>query len=398
MAATTAVEDDKLEDETEHTLVEDPLAENDGLLSTDDSEDRLTMLSRIRWWLYVSHFFVQFSDWTWQFSIVLFMGAFTNFQSLFLVSTYSLGINLSVCLFGSYAGQFIDKADRLHVLRVFILTENASCLGATILSYMLMNEHTTGVAVPPSEADPAWLQWLLSRLDGVPLSTRSIVLLVLIHVLGSLAMLLNQGFLVAIERDWIVVMSKLASPKYGTTDMANVSDRASTQWLADTNVFMKQIDLASSIGAPAVVGFILALCGGGGGDTTASSGHENLSSAAILVGGVNVLALVIEYIVSQRMYDMIPDLASKMTDTEPKEKDSVIEKLRLLEDGQQSGNEEEGDDDEEEEEEEEEEDVDDEKKVNDERIKSCGCIRLPYGLSVYLKQPIALGGIGFAVL
>ena len=146
--------------------------------STVVQDDHLNQARRL---LYVSHAFSQFSESAWQFALILFLAAFSNYQSLFLISTYGLTSGLSICLFGASAGRFVDTSNRLYAARFFIWTENLGVVIATALCYILLS----------MERDYMY-------------DTRSVLLLLGIHFFGSLATILDKGFLVAIERDWVV--------------------------------------------------------------------------------------------------------------------------------------------------------------------------------------------------
>mmetsp|Transcript_15796 Transcript_15796/g.23939 ORF Transcript_15796/g.23939 Transcript_15796/m.23939 type:complete len:249 (+) Transcript_15796:70-816(+) len=218
-------------------------------------------LKQSRRLLYVSHFFAQFADGAWQFCIALFLAAFTNYDSLLLVSTYGLASGLVVCMFGSMAGQFVDRTNRLVAAQRFIWIQNILVLIATFFSYLLLtrdySNQSSGTAITYTIPD-----WLAVRLQGLPINdSLSIFLLVGIHVCGSVAEVLNQGFSVAIEKDWIVVMAKLVSTSNslngnfnsqvefsGERDLINDERR---EWLSTTNVNLKQIDLTCKICAPA---------------------------------------------------------------------------------------------------------------------------------------------------
>jgi iron-regulated transporter 1 len=89
--------------------------------------------------------------------------------------------------------------------------------------------------------------------------------------------------------------------------------KTQNDWLSDTNVSMRQIDLGCKIAAPTVAGLFVALF-----DDGASSAFDHgydLRGAALLVGGLNALALVVEYICTAKIYHDIPDLALKSVDT-----------------------------------------------------------------------------------
>lgn len=286
--------------------------ENRSLLITESiSADASGRLKHARRLLYVSHLFSQFSEVAWQFCLILFLAAFANYGSLILVSTYGLVSGIAVCLTGSRAGRFIDGSNRLFVAQRFIWTENVSVLIATLFCYILLEKAKTSDNVAyTAEESPVWSYWFRSRLDGVPLDAVSVTMLIGIHLLGSIARILDRGFVVAIERDWIVVMSKLTSPTYGSSSSLSDSSmpgEAERQWLSTTNVTMKQIDLSCKVVAPAIAGFFIAAFD----DGTDPRHGGDLSGAAVLVGLVNALALVVEYICTARIYSLIPDLATK---------------------------------------------------------------------------------------
>lgn len=338
-------------------------------------------LQHARRLLYLSHLFSQFSEVAWQFCLILFLAAFANYSSLILVSTYGLVSGIAVCLTGSKAGRFIDGANRLFVAQRFIWTENISVLIATLFCYILLERtKETGNAIEPFTAkeDPVWSYWLRSRLDGVPLDVVSVVMLLGIHILGSLARILDRGFIVAIERDWVVVMSRLASPSYDSENASSLSgafhsqhfpDEAERAWLSTTNVAMKQIDLGCKVVAPAIAGFVIAAFDDG---TDTTHGAGDLSGAALLVGLVNAAALVVEYICTARIYALIPDLARKA----PPRPSS---RLNLQADGEDG-------------------------ECGDERpeVPTIGCgilkVEIPEGLEIYFEQSVSPGGLALSLL
>lgn len=354
--------------------------EQSPLLVNGSSTSIIDRLNHARRLLYVSHLFSQFSEVSWQFCLILFLAAFTNYSSLILVSTYGLTCGIAVCLTGSKAGRFIDGTNRLFVARTFIWTENVSVLMATLFCYTLLaraqNVDNDPEAFNAKLDGTAWSNWLQSRMNGVPLDDApSIVMLIGIHILGSLAQILDRGFIVAIERDWIVVMSRVASPSYSvaqSTNTQHIPDATERAWLSTTNVAMKQIDLSCKVAAPAVAGFFIGAFSDGNTDPHHHGG--DLSSAALLVGLVNVAALIVEYVCTARIYHLIPDLAIEKT---PPHRDS------LQRDSKDAStlNTPEGNAD-----------------VPERTTSSCGMCKLPDGLQTYLDQPISLGGIGYALL
>jgi hypothetical protein len=357
---------DDWNNESTPLMVED---RSSSLSSSSSSARNNTVLAdriaRARRFLYWSHLFSQFSEISWQFAIVLFLAAFTNYKSLVLVSTYGIVSGLSVCLFGSVAGHFVDVTNRLYVARTFIWTENTAVLLATIFSYLLLSspqDPAGGDDGVTSDKDVHSRGW--SGFDYIPKDAWSILLLVGIHVLGATAKIFDQGFVVAIERDWIVVMSQSI-----LDESLPIEDQLAKQkkWLSETNVTMKQIDLSCKVVAPAVSGMIIAYLDDG------SDPHHgsDLRGAAAFVGGLNVLALFVEYYCTAAIYDLIPVLSVRST-TFAKADD--IGSLEENKEAQKQEDEE-----------------------NEGEPEPCIC-KTPRGLKIFLDQSVSWAGIGLSLL
>lgn len=258
-------------------------------------------LEDARWLLCLSHFFNQFSEQTWQFCLALFLAAFTNNQSLILVTSYGLVTNLFVSFFGSSIGRYIDGSNRLILARQFIGLENFAVVTATGLCYILLSRDHDLIVGNDLAARAATEESIYDL--------KSVSLLVGIHLLGALAMILDSGFLVAVERDWIVVMSLGACEIQKSKRVLRREEEESVQqtWLSDTNVKMRQIDLSCKILAPAIGGILIAFFDDG---MNQNHGYD-LRGATLVVGGVNVLALIVEYICTAKIYYEIPALGMK---------------------------------------------------------------------------------------
>ena len=308
--------------------------------------------------LYLSHFFAQFSEGSWQFTLILFLAAVSDYQSLFLVSTYGMTSFAAVCLGGPRVGRFVDRANRLFAAQRFIWFENLGVILASLLCYFLLRHVQTTQMLQGSEftatvvnttvdnvslSSSSSSSWRDEYLHGVPVDVLSILLLIGIHIFGSLAQILDHGFLVAIERDWIVVMSTQCRPSQAK------------EWLSQTNVTLKQIDLSCKIVTPAVAGWVV-------------GATADLTKAALLVGILNVGSLVVEYVCTAHIYQLVPALTSRTLATVGQTVDCeelgkhVPEQTR--------------------------------KEINAPRNL---CL-MPYGLGIYVKQPIAWGGFGLALL
>jgi iron-regulated transporter 1 len=335
-----------------------------------------TTLDKSRRLLYVSHFFNQFSENIWQFCLVLFLAAFSNYESLILVTSYGLVSYSFVCYFGSTAGRFIDAKNRLKVAQQFIGYENCCVLLATTLCYILLSHNSKQL----QQDDDNTSGGSRNDLEGIPTDIKSVFLLIGIHLLGSIASVLDSGFLVAVERDWIVVMSRCAAAVTATTGVIDDSDEEKRQqqeqqiqrdWLSDTNVTMRQIDLSCKIVAPAIAGIFVGVFDNHniGNNNDGDHGYD-LRCAALLVGLLNALALIVEYICTAKIYHDIPDLAFKSVGTNKnalgeRKNNHHINKI-----------------------------------VNGDRIGRTKwlCCKIPNGLEVYFSQPVCWSGFSLSLL
>ena len=380
-------------------------------------------INRARNLLYVSHLFAQFSEVSWQFCLVLFLAAFTDYKSVVLVSTYGFCSGLMVTLNGGKVGEFVDGKPRLYVARTLIWSQNLCVLGATGACYWLLARDATA-SWPASEGTKTnWEEvgaagsggWINKIFYGVPLDCQSLALLAAVHILGGVASVLDAGFTVAIERDWIVVMSAYAAriaflsnslleqrPKTtaGKSCMSETDDdagegwknaharqqqeearnAAQRKWLSETNIAMRQIDLSCKVVAPALAGFFVAAF-----NTARSVGdtayHGNdLKGAALMVGVLNMAALLVEYVCSKNIYDLIPDLQTPSGGEEWRNsvfvdnKEIIADGESLIAPMQQEG-----------------------KKSKSESLR-CKLCRLPRAIRIYLSQSISLAGIALALL
>lgn len=303
------------------------------------------LLSRSRNLLYLSHFFNQFSENFWQFCVILFLAAFSNYESLVLICSYGLVSASFVCFFGSAAGRFVDGTNRLVVARRLIGFENCAVLLATLCCYLLLSKSN-------------YSNEYVTKYEGVPVDPWSLFLLFWIHILGAGAKVLDTGFLVAVERDWIVVMSKCAEDQTKQTDQLAFKKA----WLSDTNVAMKQIDLSCKVVAPAVAGFFVAAFPSG----HSNDNGANLIGAAILVGAINISALFVEYACTAQIYANIPSLAFKRVT-------SGLDRKPLHADEARQGH------------------------IVGPRKQLC-LFTTPEALKVYLTQDISYAGIGLSML
>ena len=317
--------------------------------------------------LYASHLVAKFSDFGWQFCLILFLTALTDYKSLALVSTYGLFTGIVVCLAGPSAGAFVDSKDRkrLHIAQFFIWVQNLSVIVATTCCFFLLRSVPV-VGQGNDEGSNPESAKIGSEIfpDLAPSATYTTwLLLVTVHIFGACGKLADQSMTVAMERDWVVVMSKVAGGDHFEEDIDSdedqkyLSQRSDCQdsdlsslstgdisfgsytelndsiirnlkektWLSNTNTVMKQIELVCKVAAPSGAGLFFGLFDNqkvGNDDVLVQSHWNKLSFAALIIGILNIISLAIEYSLIQKIYELVPLLEVR---NDPNENETEIE-------------------------------------------------------------------------
>ena len=381
--------------QSDNAIVSSPQGQANDEDEDEEGQDLLiTRIDVARRWLYVSHGFAQLSEVVWQFSLAFFLAAVCHYQSLFLVSSYGLSQAASVFLIVPLVGQWMDSqlstevqrkdddvsdggttttatarssSKRLFVTHRIIICETISVLLASLCSYLLLlwlpplsssegsdNNHDNGAMEgggeedldEDTEEDLSIFFWLQD------MNLVTIACLIGIHIFGALAQVCDQAFTVAMERDWVVQLGTIVRIQQeqqhlmmgndsDDDDNDNYSSRPkSSTWMAKTNVFMRQLDLGAKILAPAVAGWLLPLLASSSSSSSYSSSTydegqqpkaEDLTFAAIFVGIVNLVALLVQYIATQRISHLIPEMIMSSTahdDTDSSDEDEERDTLQ----------------------------------------------------------------------
>jgi iron-regulated transporter 1 len=330
--------------EEHHDKEENPLVAvadyTTGTSTTSDANLNLN-LALARRLLYVSHFGNQFSELAWQFCLVIWLAQITNYESLLLVSTYGVTVQSFVGLGTPLLGRRIDtmagQGRRVALATRLLAAENVCVVLATLCFahlLWLLGPLTTTMQDGDEPAQTA------SDIPPIWKQPSSILWLIAIHLLGGLAQVLDKSFLVAVERDWIVEMAT------NSNSLSEEDDNHAHQclWLSETNVTLKQMDLTCQVLAPAVSGWILSLFP---------------TFGIIWVGLVNAVALLVEWWCMTRIARLVPSL------NDPK---------------QQNNN------------------TQDDKQEEEETSTSYASAFGWSSLQVYFRQPVALAGLGLALL
>jgi len=242
--------------------------------------------------LYLAQSCSQFSEWIWQFGSTIWLARLSNYSSLFLNSAYqattqvlllvmvprllSSCIDNSIAVTPSRVGGSGGAAWNRSQFAFYLITAQTACIVLATISFgWTLNwsdgnssgdggdNRSTSSNQSEKEQDVNAVLWVCS--------------LVAICIFGGLAQVFNKSFLVAVERDWIVVMA----------DCDEV-------WLRRTNVALKQIYITCQIVGPALTGYVM-LNGGG----------------VAWIGASKALSLCAEYVCLNQVYRMLPILQTR---------------------------------------------------------------------------------------
>ncbi|TIA63497.1 hypothetical protein D6C77_02063 [Aureobasidium pullulans] len=167
------------------------------------------------------------------------------------LSTWNSPRGLAAILFAPSVGQYIDRGNRLAVVRLSIVLQRATVAGSCVIFYVLCIRQQL-----PQRA-----------------RTGLLAVLAVLACIEKLCAIMN---LVAVERDWVVVIAD--------------SNQAS---LRELNAEMRRIDLVCKLIGPLFIALIAGIS----------------TEVAILVNfGMNVASMVVEYYAIARVYKELPRL------------------------------------------------------------------------------------------
>ena len=187
---------------------------------------------RPRWLLYSAQVLAEFSSWLWAFSTVVWLSELAGPSSLFLNSSYAATQELATLLLVPWLMRY--SVNRKYFTASVLLAQ-IPCIFAASLVFANYLRRRSGDVSEGGEENGA-------HLDASKTSKLSLAVL---YSSGGIASVLQQAYLISVQRDWTVVI-------------ANNEDRN----LETINVTMKQIHLVCTITGPTLAG-IAAEHGGG---------------------------------------------------------------------------------------------------------------------------------------
>ncbi|ORX92577.1 hypothetical protein K493DRAFT_225311, partial [Basidiobolus meristosporus CBS 931.73] len=182
------------------------------------------------------------------------------FQDTLLPSSlFGFLMTFSAIVAGGAIGNWVDRSDRLKVVRTSIILQKFSIALSSICFYLLFT--TFG----PRSSDNHTIYFAYA-LFGV------------ILVLGMVLKVMLMATNIAVEKDWVVII-------------ANKDEELLTQ----LNTSMRRIDLICKLVAPLLVACLTAV------GTTIF--------AVIFIGVWNVISMVLEYVLIYKVYQLVPELS-----------------------------------------------------------------------------------------
>jgi iron-regulated transporter 1 len=217
---------------------------------TCDSPSQLTPSNALLYRLNTSHTLSTWNSRTFEFGAVIFLAAIFP-GTLFYASCYALFRSLSAGLLGSWVGSLVDRHNRLEVVRSSIVWQRLSVASSCVVL----------VAMLQTQAIGGFITYGL------------FVISIILACIEKLAYVANT---VAVERDWIIVVSD--------------SLKVERQQL---NSVMRRIDLICKLIAPVGIGLL--------------DGYST-QIAICVVFAQNALSVGVEYWAIAQVYNAVPEL------------------------------------------------------------------------------------------
>nr|XP_057941021.1 solute carrier family 40 member 1 [Doryrhamphus excisus] len=209
--------------------------------------------------IYVSGALSMWGDRMWHFAISVFLIELYG-RNLLLTAVFGLVVAGSVLLLGALIGDWVDRNPRNKVAHASLFIQNIS---VTICSIVLML-----VFSYKQRIEQIWDGWL------------TVVCYTVVIVLADVANLASTALTIAIQRDWIVVITGY-----------------NRGHLAGMNATMRRIDQVTNILAPLAVGQVMTLA-------------SNVVGCGFILGW-NLVSLIVEFFFLSRVYRIVPALSVK---------------------------------------------------------------------------------------
>ncbi|XP_054903887.1 solute carrier family 40 member 1 [Poeciliopsis prolifica] len=209
--------------------------------------------------IYVSGALSMWGDRMWHFAISVFLIELYG-HNLLLTAVFGLVLAGSVLLLGALIGDWVDRNPRNKVAHASLFIQNTS---VTVCSIVLML-----VFSYKEHIELIWDGWF------------TVVCYTVVIILADVANLASTALTIAIQRDWIVVITGY-----------------NRGHLAGMNATMRRIDQVTNILAPLAVGQVMTLA-------------SNVVGCGFILAW-NLFSLIVEFFFLSRVYRIVPALSVK---------------------------------------------------------------------------------------
>ncbi|XP_033640075.1 solute carrier family 40 member 1-like [Asterias rubens] len=214
--------------------------------------------------IYCSQFLSAWGDRMWTFAVALFLVEIEDL-SLRLTAVFGFALTVSVLLFGTLVGQWVDRTPRLKAARISLVIQNLCVIACAVCLLLLLH----------------YLAAIRQIGDGVLFLFCEIAII----FLGVIANLASVAEKICIQKDWVVILAD-----------------GNKEQLAVMNANVRRIDLTVNILAPILVGQIMTFA--------------SMTVAGIFIAAWNLASLILEYALLLRVYKKVPRLAVKFASSE----------------------------------------------------------------------------------
>uniref|UniRef100_A0A672ZMH0 Solute carrier family 40 member n=1 Tax=Sphaeramia orbicularis TaxID=375764 RepID=A0A672ZMH0_9TELE len=226
---------------------------------TSSQGSALIYLKGPKFLIYVSGALSMWGDRMWHFAISVFLIELYG-RNLLLTAVFGLVVAGSVLLLGALIGDWVDRNPRNKVAHASLFIQNIS---VTVCSIVLMLVFS-------------YKHWIEQIWDG----WLTVVCYTVVIILADVANLASTALTIAIQRDWIVVITGY-----------------NRGHLAGMNATMRRIDQVTNILAPLAVGQVMTLA-------------SNVVGCGFILGW-NLVSLIVEFFFLSRVYRIVPALSVK---------------------------------------------------------------------------------------
>lgn len=221
-------------------------------LTVEDDSHETREFDTSRRLLFTSHFLSTWNSRAFEFGAFLFLASIYP-RTLLPASVYALARAGSAAVFSPWIGSYIDRANRLRVVRLSIVGQRIAVALSCILLYGLATFDDASA--------------------HIPLSYGALGVLSILACVEKLSAVMNT---ISVERDWVVIVA-------GSDENA----------LASMNSQMRRIDLFCKVVAPLFISLM-----------------DGISSRVAIgaTGGMTAASVLVEYFTIARVYSATPGL------------------------------------------------------------------------------------------